>query len=84
VRAFDPFPGAVAMLQQTPVKLWRARAISACGQPGEVLLAEAAGVIVACGDGALCITEMQKPGGRRLSAADFLRGMPITVGSVLG
>jgi methionyl-tRNA formyltransferase len=82
VRAFNPFPGAVAMLQQTPVKLWRARAIAACGQPGEVLLAEGAGVIVACGEGALCITELQKPGGKRLAAADFLRGMPITVGSL--
>ena len=45
------------------------------------LLAEGAGVIVACGEGALCITELQKPGGRRLSAADFLRGAPIAAGS---
>ncbi|MCK6386527.1 MAG: methionyl-tRNA formyltransferase [Zoogloea sp.] len=81
IRAFNPFPGAVATLQQTPVKLWRARAIDASGTPGEVLLAEGAGVIVACGEGALCITELQKPGGKRLPAADFLRGMPIAAGS---
>ena len=81
IRAFNPFPGAVATLQQTPVKLWRARAIDAAGTPGEVLLAEGAGVIVACGEGALCITELQKPGGKRLPAADFLRGMPIAAGS---
>lgn len=81
VRAFNPFPGAVATLQQTPVKLWRARAIDAAGTPGEVLLAEGAGVIVACGQGALCITELQKPGGKRLPAAEFLRGMPIAAGS---
>ncbi len=81
IRAFNPFPGAVATLQQTPVKLWRARAIDASGTPGEVLLAEGAGVIVACGKGALCITELQKPGGKRLPAADFLRGMPIAAGS---
>lgn len=81
IRAFNPFPGAVATLQQTPVKLWRARAIDAAGTPGEVLLAEGAGVIVACGEGALCITELQKPGGKRLPAAEFLRGMPIAAGS---
>ncbi len=81
IRAFNPFPGAVATLQQTPVKLWRARAIDAAGTPGEVLLAEGAGVIVACGEGALCITELQKPGGKRLPAADFLRGMPIAAGT---
>jgi hypothetical protein len=81
VRAFNPFPGALASFDGTPVKLWRARAIDATGTPGEVLLAEGAGVIVACGKGALCITELQKPGGKRLPAADFLRGMPIAAGS---
>ena len=81
VRAFNPFPGALASFDGTPVKLWRARAIDATGTPGEVLLAEGAGVIVACGEGALCITELQKPGARRLPAADFLRGMPIAAGS---
>lgn len=81
VRAFNPFPGALASFDGTPVKLWRARAIDATGTPGEVLLAEGAGVIVACGQGALCITELQKPGARRLPAADFLRGMPIAAGS---
>ncbi|WP_374245478.1 methionyl-tRNA formyltransferase [Zoogloea sp.] len=81
VRAFNPFPGALATLDGTPIKLWRARAIDAAGTPGEVLLAEGAGVIVACGEGALCVTELQKPGARRMPAADFLRGMPIAVGS---
>ena len=81
IRAFNPFPGAVATLHGTPIKLWRARAIDAGGSPGEVLLAEGAGVIVGCGDGSLCITELQKPGGKRLPAADFLRGMPIAAGS---
>ncbi len=81
VRAFNPFPGALASFDGMPVKLWRARAIDATGTPGEVLLAEGAGVIVACGKGALCITELQKPGARRLPAADFLRGMPIAAGS---
>lgn len=81
IRAFNPFPGALASLGGTPIKLWRARAIDAVGTPGEVLLAEGAGVIVACGEGALCVTELQKPGARRMPAADFLRGMPIAAGS---
>ena len=81
IRAFNPFPGALATYGDTPVKLWRARVIDACGAPGEVLLAEGAGVIVACGEAALCITELQKPGARRLPAADFLRGMAIATGT---
>lgn len=81
IRAFNPFPGALGNYQGTPIKLWRARAIDAGGTPGEVLLAEGAGVIVACGEGALCITELQKPGGKRLAAADFVRGTAIAVGS---
>ena len=81
IRAFNPFPGAVASFAGTPVKLWRARAIDATGTPGEVLLAEGAGIIVACGEGALCVMELQKPGGKRLPAADFLRGMPIASGA---
>ncbi|MDD3352373.1 methionyl-tRNA formyltransferase [Zoogloea sp.] len=81
IRAFNPFPGAIATYGDTPVKLWRVRAIDATGSPGEVLLAEGAGVIVACGEGSLCITELQKPGARRLPAADFLRGMPIAAGT---
>lgn len=84
IRAFNPFPGVVATHGDTPVKLWRARAIDASGTPGEVLLAEGAGVIVACGEGSLCITELQKPGAKRLPAADFLRGMPIATGSRFG
>ena len=58
-------PRRAGRFDGTPVKLWRARAIDATGTPGEVLLAEGAGVIVACGEGALCITELQKPGARR-------------------
>ena len=80
-RDFNPLPGAIATRGVSTVKLWRARAIDASGTPGEVLVAGGAGVIVACGEGSLCITELQKPGAKRLSAADFLRGMPIAVGS---
>jgi methionyl-tRNA formyltransferase len=45
-----------------------------------VLSADEHGVRVACGEGVLCITELQRAGGKRLNAADFLRGFPITAG----
>jgi len=80
VRAFNPFPGAVATWQGTAVKLWMGRAEEAAGVPGTVLAAGTDGIVVACGSGALRLTELQKPGGKRLSAGDFLRGFPLAVG----
>ena len=74
LRAFDPFPGATLVLAGEPVKAWRGTAVSAGGRPGQVLDVNPSGIVVACGNGALRLTELQKPGGRRLSAAEFLRG----------
>ncbi len=83
IRAFDPFPGAAAVLDGATIKLWRAEvveAITAGGAPGTVLAADGKGIVVACGKGALRVTELQKPGGKRLSAADLLRGFALTPG----
>jgi methionyl-tRNA formyltransferase len=80
IRAFHPFPGAVAEIGDVAIKVSAARLSTACGQAGEVLAADASGVTVACGAGALTFTEMQKPGGKRLSAAAFLQGFPIVAG----
>lgn len=80
VRAFNPFPGASALFGGVPVKIWRAEAApaGAADGPGQVLAANAeAGVLVACGSGALRLTELQKPGGKRLTAAEFLKGFPM-------
>jgi methionyl-tRNA formyltransferase len=74
VRAFDPFPGAVVTLAGEPVKAWRGVAESGNGRPGQVLAVDAGRILVACGEGALRITELQKPGGRRVGVADFLNG----------
>ncbi len=84
VRAFDPFPAAGASIRETPLKIWRAgvAANAALGQPGEVLSADGRGIVVACGDGALCLTELQKPGGRRLTAGEFLRGFSLRPGEI--
>ncbi len=77
LRAFDPFPGGVATLAGETVKVWRAEVVEGRGQPGEVI---APGPVVACGQGALKLTELQRAGGRRGPAAAFLQARPITVG----
>ena len=74
VRAFNPAPGAEALLGGETVKVWRAELANGEGAPGEVLEATPAGVVVACGSGSLRLLELQRPGARRLSADDFLRG----------
>ncbi|MDO8787603.1 MAG: methionyl-tRNA formyltransferase [Sulfuritalea sp.] len=74
VRAFNPFPGAVATLAGEPVKIWCGNVVAASGRPGQVLAADAKGIVVACGEGALRLAELQKPGGRRVTSADFLNG----------
>jgi methionyl-tRNA formyltransferase len=89
VRAFDPFPGASCVMHSEgameTVKLWQATVEpSVDAVPGTVLSADAHGVRVACGQGALRITQLQRPGGKRVSAADFLRGFPLQVGQSLG
>jgi methionyl-tRNA formyltransferase len=74
VRAFNPFPGAHGLAGTTTVKIWNAQPADGRGQPGQVLQADAQGIVVACGTGALRLTELQKPGGKRLAAAEFLKG----------
>jgi methionyl-tRNA formyltransferase len=84
LRALRPAPGARTQLRGEAVKLWRARCVAARGAPGTVLAADADGVLVACGEGALLVSELQRAGGRRLAAAEFLRGCPIAAGERLG
>jgi methionyl-tRNA formyltransferase len=88
VRAFNPFPGAVAMLDGAPLKVWRAVPVEAApdrdragAAPGTVLAAGTDGILVACGEGALRLAELQKAGGRRVSAAHFLSGHPLRPGA---
>ena len=82
VRAFNPFPAASAQLGADVIKLWRATVETSAHsqQAGTVLSADEHGVRVACGQGVLCVTELQRAGGKRLSAADFLHGFALTPG----
>lgn len=78
VRAFDPFPGATFRLGADTVKLWRAEVVDAAGAPGTVLRTEP--LTVACGERALALLELQRPGGRRVAAREFLQARPIAAG----
>jgi methionyl-tRNA formyltransferase len=80
VRAFRPAPGAAARLDGEILKIWRARAASGAGGAGALLKSDGA-LEVACGEGALAIDELQPAGGRRMSAADFLRGRALPSGA---
>jgi len=78
VRAFNPFPVAFTQLASGPLRVWAAAATTATGsaEPGTVVAVDADAVTVACGRGALRITEAQLPGKKHLMVADILRGTP--------
>jgi len=88
MRAFNPVPGSVTSLEGSPLKLFssviNSITPSSDKRPGTILLANEAGIAVQCGEGVLCITELQRTGGKRLPVADFLRGAALRPGTVLG
>lgn len=100
IRAFNPAPGAQTLLDggqgAEVLKVWQAQATvqvpgaddASSAQthpiPGQVIALGAEGITVQCGQGLLQITELQRAGGKRLAAADFLRGTPLRTGALLG
>jgi len=82
LRAFDPFPGGLAPLAGEPVKVWRARLGQGHGRPGEVLALSSEGPEIACGDGSLLLTELQRPGGRRGAAAPIDLTLGLQTGQI--
>ena len=81
IMAFNPFPGAVTSFEKITIKIWRAEVVAGSGTPGLVISADKNGIIVACGEGSLRLTELQKAGGKRLPVAQFLAGTAITAGT---
>ena len=75
VRAFNPFPGASAEVDGVHLKIWRAHVHPGSGVPGTRLTGDSGPLVVACGEGALALEEVQKPGGKRQSADEYLRGL---------
>ncbi len=88
VRAFDPFPGAHTTLGDVVIKIWHSEIDSLHGvidkRCGQILSISDAGVSVACGSGALRLTELQRAGGKRLPAREFLAGFALAPGQRLG
>jgi methionyl-tRNA formyltransferase len=84
IRAFNPFPGASTTLAGLTVKIWAAAPAVPVGQSGaagEVLAVNREGILIACGEGAMLVRELQKAGGKRLSAVQFLAGTAIAPGA---
>lgn len=84
VRAYNPFPIAQTEWHGTMIKIWQARPTPGTGIAGTVLTTGKAGIEVACGDGALLLETLQKPGGKPLPAGQFMQGFPLRAGDRLG
>jgi len=78
VRAFDPWPVAEGEIAGEPLRIWAAEAIARdhAASPGSVLSAGRDGIEIACGSGALRVTALQRAGGKRIGAADYLNARP--------
>jgi methionyl-tRNA formyltransferase len=90
VRAFNPFPGASTSLQGETIKIWQAGVAEPDshtphqGVFGTIVAVAQEGIAVSALNSIVNITELQRPGGKRLGVADFLRGFDVQPGMVLG
>jgi methionyl-tRNA formyltransferase len=86
IRAFDPFPGAHTFCEGQVLKIWSATAFNSDTHvtPGSVVQLHADAFDVATGDGVLRVMQVQRPGGKRISAAGFLHSHALSVGMLLG
>ena len=86
VHAFDPFPGAASGLAGENLKIWNASVADlprpADAAPGQIIAVEPEGLAVAAGNGVVHITEVQRPGGKRMAVRDFVRGTDLAVGQI--
>ncbi len=88
IRAFNPFPGASTTLGGEGLKVWMATALPGApalgAQPGEILLVDAQGLVVAAQNSMVMLTELQRPGARRMTMAELLRGFALQPGMIFG
>jgi methionyl-tRNA formyltransferase len=80
VRAFDPFPGCTADIAGEAVKVWRAQAVAGSGQPGAVIPSSDGRLLIGCATGLLELLDVQRAGGRRITAREFLQRLPPAAG----
>jgi methionyl-tRNA formyltransferase len=86
VRAFDPWPVAETRIGEDRVRVWAAHALSqpVLSAPGTVIAVSAAGIDIACAEGVLRISEIQRDGGRRMPVRDWLNARPALADSLTG
>ena len=85
IRGLNPWPIALTTLNGERLKVYSASLQNVSGKAGEVLQADSKnGLLVACGEGAMLLNEIQAVGGKRMNTKDYLRGHKIEVGSILG
>ena len=80
IRAFTPFPSSFAEHNGTAIKIWDAHKAQGCGDAGSVLQADKHGVVIACGQDAICATVLQRPGKPKMPVESFLQGYPFNKG----
>ena len=87
LRAFTPWPGAFTFLKSGPkpclLKVWKAEVVAGSDEAGTILSTDQDGIIVACGNEAIRILELQKEGGKRMKAGEFVLGTPFMAGQRL-
>ena len=84
IHGLNPWPGCSTAIQGGRMKLLRAKVAGGSGAPGEILSADVKdGLVIACGEGAVEIVQLQAPGGKPMGARDYLRGHVLPVGTVL-
>lgn len=83
IRAFNPVPAAWTEYQGKPLKIWQAEVVEGQGEAGTVLQCRSDGLIVACGQHALKITELQPAGSKRMNISAFTAGNRIETGERL-
>jgi methionyl-tRNA formyltransferase len=85
IRAYDPRPGAHTLHRGEPMKLFGARILPDTGHaPGKVVSIDDAGLVVACGEGAVRVADIQLPGKKRMTGKELERGRGIAIGEKLG
>ena len=86
IRAFDPFPGAHTVCESQVLKIWSATALDSNthATPGTVVQLHADAFDVATGDGVLRVHQVQRPGGKRISAAEYVHSHALSLGMLLG
>ena len=79
VRGLHPWPVATAQLAGTNFKIHATRVVEGAGAPGQILALTKTGLVVACGEGAVEISQLQAEGGKRMAAPDYFRGHPLEI-----